>query len=243
MSSGPWKRREFITQLGGAAAGWPLAARAQQPAMPVIGFLHSASLVPIATYVAASREGLGQTGYREGTNIVIEYRWAEGQTDRLPALAAELVRRPVAVLVAAGGSLSALTAKRATSTIPVVFPGAYDAVKLGLVQSLNRPGGNVTGVSIFHAVLAAKRLELLRELASRPISIAFLVNPRNPTAESQIKDLEEAAQGIGQKVMILRATSSHEIDEAFATLVRERVDELVTGADPLFQNSRDQLVV
>ena len=236
------RRREFITLLGGAAASWPIAARGQQPAMPVIGFMHSASPGPFATYIAAFRDGLGQMGYVEGRNIVIEYRWAEGQTERLPDLAAELVRRPVAVLIAAGGSLSALTAKRATSTIPVVFPGADDAVKLGLVESLNRPGGNVTGVSIFNAVLAAKRLELLRELASKPISTAFLVNSKHPAAESQIQDLEEAAQGIGQKVMILRASSAREIEEAFATLIRERIDALVLGADPFFQHSRDQLV-
>jgi putative tryptophan/tyrosine transport system substrate-binding protein len=234
------RRRDFIAGLGGAAA-MPFAARAQQ-AMPVIGFLHSASPGPFATYVAAFHDGLGRMGYVEGRNIAIEYRWAEGQPDRLPGLAAELAQRPVAVLIAAGGSLSALTAKRATSTIPIVFPGADDAVKLGLVQSLNRPGGNVTGVSIFNAVLAAKRLELLRELASKPISAAFLVNPRNPSAESQIKDLEEAAQGIGQKVMILRASSEREIDEAFAILIQERIDALVIGADPLFQNSRDQLI-
>jgi ABC-type uncharacterized transport system substrate-binding protein len=235
-------RREFITLLGGAVVAWPLAARAQKPANPVIGFLHSASPGPFATYVAAFRDGLGQMGYVEGRNIGIEYRWAEGQTDRLPGLAAELVQHPVAVLIAAGGSLSALTAKRATSKIPVVFPGADDAVKLGLVDSLNRPGGNVTGVSIFNAVLAAKRLELLRELAAKPISTAFLVNPRNPTAESQITDLEEAARVIGQKVMVLRTSSGREIEEAFAILVRERIDTLVIGADPFFQNSRDQLV-
>jgi putative ABC transport system substrate-binding protein len=228
------RRREVITLLGGAAVAWPLAARAQQPAMPVIGFMHSASPGPFATYIAAFRDGLGQMGYVEGRNIVIEYRWAEGRTERLPDLAAELVRRPVAVLIAAGGSLSALTAKRATSTIPVVFPGVDDAVKLGLVESLNRPGGNVTGVSIFNAVLAAKRLELLRELASKPISTAFLVNSKHPAAESQIQDLEEAAQGIGQKVMILRASSAREIEEAFATLIRERIDALVLGADPFF---------
>jgi len=235
------RRREFIAGLGGAVAV-PFAARAQS-AIPTIGFLHSASPGPFATYVAAFRDGLGHMGYVEGRNIVIEYRWAEGQTDRLPNLAEELVRRRVAVLIAAGGSLSALSAKRATPTIPIVFPGADDAVKLGLVESLNRPGGNVTGVSIFNAVLAAKRLELLRELASGPVSTAFLVNPRHPTAESQIKDLEEAAQGIGQKVMILRASDAHEIEDAFAALVRERIGALVIGADPFFQHSRDQLVV
>ena len=235
------KRREFLGLLGGAA-GLPVTALAQQPAVPVIGFLHSASSGPFATYVAAFREGLAQMGYVEGNNLLIEYRWAEGQTDRLPDLAAELVRRRVAVLIAAGGSLSALTAKRATSNIPIVFPGADDAVKLGLVESLNKPGGNVTGVSIFNASLAAKRLGLLRELASKPISTAFLVNSKNPTAELQVNDLEEAAQGIGQKIMTLRASTALEIEGAFATLVQQRIDGLVIGADPFFQNSRDQLV-
>jgi putative ABC transport system substrate-binding protein len=236
------KRREFIARLGGAMALWPVTALGQQ-ALPVIGFLHSASSGPFATYVAAFRDGLGQMGYVEGRNVLIEYRWAEGQPDRLPELAGELVRLRVAVLVAAGGSLSAQIAKRATSTIPIVFPGADDAVKLGLVGSLNRPGGNVTGVSIFNAVLAAKRLELLRELASKPTSTAFLVNPKHPAAEAQIKDFEEAAQGIGQKVMVLQASSSREIEDAFATLIGERIDSLVIGADPFFQHSRDQLVV
>jgi putative tryptophan/tyrosine transport system substrate-binding protein len=235
-------RREFVALLSGAAAAWPIVARAQQSALPVIGFMHSASPGPFATYIAAFRDGLAQTGYVEGRNFIIEYRWAEGQTERLPELASELVRRPVAVLIAAGGSLSAVTAKRATSTIPIVFPGADDAVKLGLVDSLNRPGGNITGVSIFNAVLAAKRLELLRELASKPISTAFLVSSKHPSADAQIQDLEEAAQSVGQKVIILRASSAREIEEAFATLIRERIDALVVGADPFFQHSRDQLV-
>jgi putative tryptophan/tyrosine transport system substrate-binding protein len=238
------RRRKFLRFLStAAAASYPLVARAQQAGMPVIGFLHSASPGPFATYVAAFRDGLSHMGYVDGRNISIEYRWAEGQFDRLPVFADELVRRPVAVLIAAGGSLSALTAKRATTTIPIVFPGADDAVKLGLVQSLNRPGGNITGVSIFNAILAAKRLELLREIASKPISIAFLVNPRNPTAESQIRDMEEAARGIGQKMLILRASTADEIEHAFAIMVRENVDSLVIGADPFFQGSRDQLVV
>lgn len=236
------RRREFLGVVGSTVVAWPLTTRAQQTSMPVIGFLHSASPGPFATYIAAFHDGLREMGYVEGTNVIIESRWAEGRPERLAPLAAELVRRPVAVLIAAGGSLSALTAKRATSTIPIVFPGADDAVKLGLVESLNRPGGNITGVSIFNAVLAAKRLELLRELASKPISTAFLVNPINPTADSQMKDLEEAAQTIGQKVQILRASNENEIEGAFATLVRERINGLVIGADPFFQNSRDQLV-
>src|SRR5215203_1371763 len=208
------RRRELLGVLGGAAVAWPLTTRAQRSSMPVIGFLHGASPAPFATYMAALHDGLREMGYVEGRNVIIESRWAEGQAERLAPLAAELVRRPVVVLVAAGGSLSALTAKRATSTIPIVFPGADDAVKLGLVQSLNRPGGNVTGVSIFNAVLAAKRLELLRELASKPISIAFLVNPINPTADSQVQDLEEATQTIGQKAQILRASNEREIEGA-----------------------------
>ena len=235
------RRREFLGLVGGSAA-WPIAAHAQQPPMPVIGFLHSASPGPFATYIAAFHDGLSELGYTDGRDVAVEYRWANGQPDRLPGLAAELIQRRVTVLVAAGGSLSALTAKRATSTIPIVFPGADDAVRLGLVESLNRPGGNITGVSIFNAVLAAKRLELLRELAAKPISAAFLVNPRNPTADWQVKDIEEAAQTIGQKIHILKASNAHEIEEVYSTLRREQIDSMVIGADPFFQNSRDQLI-
>ena len=211
------KRREFITLLGGAAATWPVAARAQQPAMPVIGFLHSASAGPFASYVAAFHQGLNETGFVSGKNIMIEYRWAEGKSDQLPALAAELVRLPVAVLVAAGGSLSALAAKRATTTIPIVFPGVDDPVKLGIVPSFNRPGGNATGVSLFNAVLATKRLDLLRQLVPKATAIAFLVNPRNPSTEAQVSDVEEAARASGQDVQLLSASSERDIDIGFAT--------------------------
>ena len=236
------QRREFITLLGGAAAGWPIMARAQQPTMPVIGFLHSGSPAPFASFVAAFRKGLSETGYMEGGNIIIEYRWAEGQADRLPVLAAELALRPVAVLVAAGGNLSALAATQATSTIPIVFSGADDPVKLGIVQSFNRPGGNATGVSLFNAVLTAKRLELLRQLAARATAIAFLVNPRNPSADSQVRDVQEAARATGQQVQVLKASIEGDIDTAFATLVEQRADALLVGADPIFQQSRDRLV-
>jgi putative tryptophan/tyrosine transport system substrate-binding protein len=235
------RRREFMALLGGAAATWPLAARAQQPSMPVLGFLHSASAGPFASYVAAFHQGLNETGFVSGKNVMIEYRWAEGKSDQLPALAAELVQLPVAVLVAAGGSLSALTAKRATTTIPIVFPGVDDPVKLGIVQSFNRPGGNATGVSLFNAVLATKRLDLLRQLIPKATAIAFLVNPRNPSTEAQVSDVEEAARASGQNVQLLSASTERDIDTGFATLAGQRADALVVGADPLFQNLRNQL--
>jgi putative tryptophan/tyrosine transport system substrate-binding protein len=235
------RRREFMALLGGAAATWPLAARAQQPSMPVLGFLHSASAGPFASYVAAFHQGLNETGFVSGKNVMIEYRWAEGKSDQLPALVAELVQLPVAVLVAAGGSLSALTAKRATTTIPIVFPGVDDPVKLGIVQSFNRPGGNATGVSLFNAVLATKRLDLLRQLIPKATAIAFLVNPRNPSTEAQVSDVEEAARASGQNVQLLSASTERDIDTGFATLAGQRADALVVGADPLFQNLRNQL--
>jgi putative tryptophan/tyrosine transport system substrate-binding protein len=235
------RRREFMALLGGAAATWPLAAHAQQPSMPVLGFLHSASAGPFASYVAAFHQGLNETGFVSGKNVMIEYRWAEGKSDQLPALAAELVQLPVAVLVAAGGSLSALTAKRATTTIPIVFPGVDDPVKLGIVQSFNRPGGNATGVSLFNAVLATKRLDLLRQLIPKATAIAFLVNPSNPSTEAQVSDVEEAARASGQNVQLLSASTERDIDTGFATLAGQRADALVVGADPLFQNLRNQL--
>ena len=238
------RRRDFLSILGGAAA--PLAAprilRAQQQAMPVIGFLHSGSPGPFASFVAAFHQGLGEMGHTEGKTVTIEYRWAEGQPDRLPALAAELVRRQVAVLVAAGGSLSVLTAKQATSTIPIVFPGVDDAVKLGVVQSFNRPGGNATGVSLFNAVLAAKRLDLLRELVPKANSIAFLFNPRNPSAETQLTEIQQAARASGQMVQVLSASSKGDIDAAFAAIIEQRAAGLLFGVDPLFQDLSDQVI-
>jgi putative ABC transport system substrate-binding protein len=235
------RRREFLSLVGGAAA-WPLAARAQQ-AMPVIGFLHSASPGPYASYLAGFRQGLGELAFFEGRNLTIEYRWAQGQSDQLPALAAELVRRRVAVIVAAGGNVSVLAARDATSTIPIIFPGVDDAVKLGIVASFSHPAGNATGVSLFNSVLGAKRLELLRELAPGATAIAVLVNPKNPTTEDQVRDLQEAARTSGLRIQVLNASSASDIDAAFATMKEQRVGALVVGADPLFLNQQDQFTV
>jgi putative ABC transport system substrate-binding protein len=233
------KRREFITLLGGAAAGWPLAARAQQPAMPVIGFLQAGS-PPTAPLVAVFRQGLAEAGYVEGHNVTIEYRWAEGQYDRLPALAAELVRRQVAVIIATPIP-AAVAAKAATATVPIVFNVAGDPVKLGLVAGLARPSGNATGVNSFQAELGAKQMGLLRELLPTAARIGLLVNPTNENVESVTKDVTAAASAIGVEIDIVRASDSREIEVAFATLVRNRADALVVGADSFFYIQRLQL--
>jgi putative tryptophan/tyrosine transport system substrate-binding protein len=234
-------RRGFITLVGGAAA-WPLAARAQQPALPVIGFLGSASAAPAAHFVAAFDKGLAESGYVNGRNVAIEYRWAENQYDRLPALVADLVHRQVAVIVASGGPAAPLAAKAATSTIPIVFTATTDPVKLGLVASLNRPGGNVTGTSALTAELDAKRLELLRELVSNADTVGALINPNRPDAETQARDLRQAAHSVGQQVLVVYAGSEPDIDTAFGVLVRERIGALVVGADPFFSSRRAQVV-
>ncbi len=232
-------RREFITLLGGAGAAWPFAARAQQAAMPVIGFLHPTSLA--ADRLRPFREGLKDAGFIEGENVAIEYRWAENQTDRLPALAAELARRQVAV-IAAPGPPAALAAKAATTTIPIVFLMNEDPVRLGLVASLARPGGNLTGINIFSAELAAKRLDLLRELVPGAARVVVLVNPANATTtESTLRDVEPAARAIGLQIQVLNASTSREIDAAFATFVRERPDAVFVGADSFFVSRRVQL--
>jgi putative ABC transport system substrate-binding protein len=235
------RRREFILAVGGAAAAWPLAARAQQPAMPVIGFLSAASPDGYTDRVRAFRQGLRDAGYVEGDNVAIEYRWAEGQYDRLPALAAELVRRQVAVIVAAP-TVSALVAKSATATIPIVFTAGDDPVKLGLVSSLARPGGNLTGVNFFGAEVVSKRLELLRELIPGVGRLAVLVNPSNATiSETTVRDVEAAARGMGVQVQVFNAGTSREIDAAFANLVRERSDAVFVGGDAFFTSRRVQL--
>ena len=235
------RRREFITLLGGAAA-WPVAARAQQSTMPVIGFLGSASAAPAAHFVAAFHKGLAESGYVDGRNVAIEYRWAENQYDRLPALAADLVRRQVAVIVASGGPVAALAAKAATSTVPIVFTATSDPVRLGLVASLNRPGGNVTGTSALTSELDAKRLELVRELVSTAGVIGALINPNRSDAEAQARDVQEAAHTVGQKVILMYAGTERDIDTAFAMALRERIRALLVGADPFFNSRRDQLV-
>jgi putative ABC transport system substrate-binding protein len=240
------RRREFIALLGSGVAGWPLAARAQQPAMPVIGFLSgypAESFTPeIQPYLVAFRQGLSETGYSDGRNVAIEYRWGENQPSRLPVLAAELVRRKVAILVSTGGTASTLAAKAATSTIPIVFTAGSDPVKIGLVDSLNRPGGNVTGVTMLANVLAAKRLELVNEAVPRADSIGFLVNPNNPNAASETSDMEAGARTIGKRTVLLRASTEHEIDAAFATMAQQRIEALATVADIFFDSHRGQIV-
>ena len=239
------RRRQFITMLGGAAAAsslsWPLAARAQQPAMPVIGFLSSRSPAD-EQFVAAFGQGLNEAGFVERRNVAIEYRWAEDQPDRLPALAAELVRRQAAVILAVGGSAPALAAKAATSTIPVVFIIGGDPVKLRLVASLNRPGGNVTGVTILSGALTAKRLELLRELVPGSGVVACLVNPDSPEIETQLTDIRATSRTMGQEILVLNASNDRDIDAAFATLVRQRAGGLLVANDGFYVGRREQLV-
>src|SRR5262245_4920654 len=234
------RRREFITLLGGAAA-WPLAARAQQPAMPVVGFLRAGSPEPNAHLVAAFHKGLGETGYIEGRNVAVEYRWAHNHDDRLPELAADLVRRQVAVIVTPGSTAATAAAKSATRTIPIVFSAGGDPVQTGLVASINRPGGNVTGVSSMSAELGAKRLGLLQELVPRAARFAVLVNPNNPLSEAFVADLRAAAVAIAREIEVLAGSTSGDIDAAFALLVEKRANVLVVGLDPLFVSRRVQL--
>ena len=235
------RRRDFITLLGGAAAAWPLTARAQQPTMPVVGFIRDGSANTSARFVAAFRKGLNETGYVEGQTVTVEYHWLEGKYDRLPALMADLVRRRVAV-IATLGTVPALAAKAATATIPVVFGVGDDPVKLGLVASLARPGGNVTGINFFVTEVTAKRLRLLHDLVPKAVRVAVLVNPGNASvAESTVRDVQEAAPTIGLQIQVLNATTIGEIDAAFATLTREHLDALFVAPDGLFVSRRVQL--
>jgi len=237
------RRRKFITLAGGAAIAWPLAVRAQQPAMPVIGFLSSASPDLYANRLRAFRQGLKEAGYVEGQNVAIEYRWAEGQNNRLPALAAELVQRHVDVIVAAGGTPSAVATKAATATIPIVFGVAVDPVKIGLVASLNRPGGNLTGITNLNVEVGPKRLELLRELIPTATNIAVLVNPTSPIAEPFARSMQAAARTLGQQVYVLQASAEQDFDKVFADLVRLRAGALVISPDVFFNTRIIQLAV
>jgi putative tryptophan/tyrosine transport system substrate-binding protein len=234
-------RREFITLIGGATA-WPLSVRAQHPALPVIGFLNGQWPDTFAHAAAAFREGLQETGFIDGQNVKIEYRWAEGQDDRLPAMASELVRRQVAVIAATGASAAADAAKAATSTIPILFIVGADPVKLGLVASLNRPGGNLTGVNQFTNTLSAKRLELLREMLPGATSIGFLLNPDGPQAEFESLDLETAARAIGMRIEILTARNAHDIDALSTTLAQHQISALFVAANPLLASQATNLI-
>jgi len=227
------QRRHFVKLLGGVAAVWPVAARAQQ-AIPVIGFIHSASPGPFVSAVAAFRQGLSETGYMEGRNVAIEYRWAEGQYDRLPSLAADLVGRRVTVIVAVAGNGPAQAAKAATASIPIVFLSGGDPVSGGLVESLNRPGRNVTGVSWIATALVPKQMELLRQVARNPVLIGALMNPGHPDHNLQLHELQEAGDAIGQKISFARAATPHEIDAAFASLVEQGAGALIVANDPFF---------
>jgi putative ABC transport system substrate-binding protein len=235
-------RREFVTLLGGAATAWPLAARAQQPTMPVVGFLSARSPASGAFMAAAFRQGLSESGYVEGRNLRIEYRWAEGHYDRLAELADDLVRRQVAVIAAISGTPAALAAKAATTTIPIVFANGGDPVTSGLVASLNRPAGNVTGVTFYTVALAGKRLELMRALVPAAVAMGFFVNQNNPAEEPETNDAEAAARALGVRLHVLNTTSERDIDAAFRTLLERRADALVVGSDPVFFGFSSKLV-
>jgi putative tryptophan/tyrosine transport system substrate-binding protein len=235
-------RRAFITLLGGAAALWPVIARAQQPTMPLVGFLSGAASDPFKHLVAAFRQGMRENGFVEGQNATVEYRWAEGQYERLPLLAADLAARQVAVIAATGGTQAALAAKAATSTIPIVFSSGIDPITAGLVPSLNRPGGNVTGVYLLISELDPKKLGLLRELVPAASVIAVLLNPRSADIQARSALVQEAARTIGRQIQPLHASTERELETAFASLAQLRAGALVVSSDPFFNSRRDQLV-
>ena len=235
------RRREFSALIGGAAVALPLATSAQQPAMPVIGFLNTRSVDDVPELTAAFRKGLNEIGYMEGRNTAIEYRWANNDPQRLPELASDLVRRQVTVIVATGGNVSALAAKAATSTIPIVFSVGGDPIKLGLVAQLNRPDGNATGVTSLTGLLGAKRLELLRELIPKATVIAVLINSTNPSAETYVRETQEAARTVGQQIHTLSASTEVEIEAAFATLAQVRAEALLVVTDAIFIGRRAQI--
>jgi putative tryptophan/tyrosine transport system substrate-binding protein len=237
-------RRQFISALGGAAAMWPHAAHAQQAAMPVVGLLYAGAPETSQDRVAAFRSGLGDIGFVEGQNVAIEYRWAQGQYDQLAVLAADLVRRQVTVIVPTGSAASALAAKAATTTIPIVFSIGADPIQFGLVTSLNRPGGNVTGVTFFGgSALEAKRLNLLDELLPQAATIAYLVNPTNPSGEGQTQEAETAARSLGRQIKVLRASTESEIEAAFSIIDEDRAGALLVAGDAFFASRRDQLAL
>jgi len=236
------RRREFISLLGGAVAAWPSGARTQQPGQPVIGYLNGASSVQFTHLLAAFRKGLNETGYAEGRNVAIEYRYAEGRYDRLPALAADLVDRGVAIIVATAGTPTVRAAKAATSTIPTVFVIGGDPVMLGLVDSLNRPGANITGITLIPIQTVAKRLELLLELVPTAAVIGVLANLQNPISKPQLTELQAAARRLGRQIHILNASTESEFDAAFLTIDQQRIGALLIAADPFFDDRRDQLV-
>jgi putative ABC transport system substrate-binding protein len=237
------RRREFIALFGGAAVLWPLAVYAQQRPMPVVGFLNVASPGALRQQIAAFREGLKESGYVEGQNVAVEYRWAEGQYERLPELAADLVRQQVSVIVVGGGAQAELAAKAATTTIPIVFSAGGDPVRSGLVASLNQPSGNITGVYHFATGLEAKRLGLLHEMLPKATPIAVLINPNFADAENQLRDVQEAAARLGVQLVVVRANAESDFNAAFSIVVQQRSGALLVGASPFFNNRREQLVV
>jgi putative ABC transport system substrate-binding protein len=235
-------RRKFLATLGGAAAAWPLAARAQQPAMPVIGFMSPRAPEDSQHLLAAFQKGLAEGGFIEGRNVTIEYRWARGDYSRLPALSQELVKRQVDVLLGIGGDPSALAAKAATSTIPIVFGMGGDPVKAGLVDSFNRPGGNATGIVFQTSDIEPKRIDLLQELVPGGALLGAILNPKYPPAAGQLEDIERASRQIGRRVFVVKASNDAELDTAFAAVVRERVGALLVAADPYFDSRRNRII-